>query len=123
MNNDITRDMNNCIKVQKKSACTNEKSCDVQNTESANASCNFNDIDMEKSLDCLLGKMQVNSRTGERKYSSIAQSVENFLNNPQDVEDYIDFCDKIIQRGHSLEKAISISDETFKILKNQDTYR
>ena len=50
------------------------------------------------------------------------ESTEYFVNNPQKVQAYVDFCDSIVERGQSLEYAIDTTDSVFNSLKSKDTY-
>ncbi len=52
----------------------------------------------------------------------IHNSVEKFLNDPNKVEYYNDFCDDLVLKGHSLESAIYNTDLVFEVLKDKKIY-
>ena len=52
----------------------------------------------------------------------VEKSTEFFLNHPDIVETYLDFCDSLVEQGETLEKAIEKSDKIFSILKDKNTY-
>lgn len=55
--------------------------------------------------------------------NTIEQSTQILKNDPCFVENYLAFCDDLINKGYNCDNAIKITDETFKILKNKDTYK
>lgn len=124
MNNDIPRDMKNTyVNVQKNAPAFSSCNSNIQNEEAAEERQMSYEFDMEKSMSYMLGKMQVDSKKSSQKSdSSISDSVEKILTNPDFVQSHVDFCDELIQRGYSLEDAIEKTDMFFDALKSADIY-
>ena len=72
-----------------------------------------------------LGTLGVAQVKMDNKHTSdsVKKSTEKFLQNPDGVEAYIDFCDKLIEKGHTLEEAINKTDYVFKALTQEETYK
>lgn len=127
MNNDIPRDMNSYINVPKKSNALLGGDSDVQNEEEKNLQNSRQaaiDVDMEKSMNCMLGKLQVNSKkSADKNGTSAKESVEYFIQNPEFAQSHVELCDELVKRGYSLEDAIKKTDMFFDALKNAGTYQ
>jgi len=53
----------------------------------------------------------------------VLKSVQEFTNNPEMVEAYIDFCDGLVQEGACLREAIDKTDRVFELLKDEELYK
>lgn len=76
------------------------------------------------SLGCLgaMGCAQVNM--GRNVPPSVRNSVEEFVNDPFNAEAQIEFCDGLMRdKGYDVWKAMKITDNVFRGLESEDTYR
>lgn len=64
----------------------------------------------------------LNNDAQESMIKRIEKSTEFFLNHQDIVEAYLDFCDGLVEKGETLEKAIEKSDKVFAILQDKNTY-
>lgn len=53
---------------------------------------------------------------------SVRIAMEKFLQNPELIQEHVEFCDALVACGYSLEEAIEKSDIVFSALKNQNMY-
>ena len=117
MSNDIPKDMNNYVNLPKGNNSKPNRQTETFDVKENDTKYVPSDIDMEKSMGCLLGKMQVKPISGFKSSDSIKKSSEEFMDNPADIQDKVDFCDELVQRGYSLEDAILKTDMFFDALK------
>ena len=54
---------------------------------------------------------------------SIVKSTQEFLNNPEMAESYIDFCDGLVQEGVCLREAVEKTDKVFELLRSEEIYK
>jgi len=75
---------------------------------------------MQNSLNALksIGQSQV-LMTSNPIGQGTKKSVDIFLQNPELVEAQVDFCDSLVEKGCSLEKAAYITSEVFKLLEKE----
>lgn len=126
MNNDIPRDMNSYINVPKKSNAPLGGDSDMQNEETnlQDSEQVAIDLDMGNSMNCVLGKLQVNPKKSADKNAAFTkESVEHFMQNPEFAQSHVELCDELVKRGYSLEDAIKKTDMFFDALKNAGTYQ
>ena len=117
MSNDIPKDMNNYVNLPKGNNSKPNRQTETFDVKENDTKYVPSDIDMEKSMWCLLGKMQVKPISGFKSSDSVKKSSEEFMDNPADIQDKVDFCDELVQRGYSLEDAILKTDMFFDALK------
>ena len=48
--------------------------------------------------------------------------MEKFLQNPELIQEHVEFCDSLVASGYCLEEAIEKSDMVFGALKNKNMY-
>ena len=118
MNNDISRDLTSYINPKKEHAIKRErhtqiKSDDIQSRESYETA--------QKYLGAL-GRTKVNMDKNAIN-TRVADSVDILKQDPEYVQNYIDFCDSLQDKGYSLEDSIIGTDLIFEKLKDEQTYR
>ncbi len=113
MNNDISRDLASYDKVKIPTGRIET----TKTNESAPAPELKADIE---AMNCLgaMGCAQVNMQK-----NSVKKSTEEFMNDPFLAETKMDFCDNLVKDGYDIFKAMEITDNVFKCLKEENTYR
>ena len=114
MSNDISRDLTSYDKVkiptgriELKKTTESMPMCELQTDSNA--------------MECLgaMGCAQVNMQKG-----SVKKSVEEFMDDPFLAQTKMNFCDSLVEdEGYDIFQAIEITDNFFKSLKDEDTYR
>ena len=118
MNNDISREFTNYISPKKEHAPkkinhAQVKDVDIQSRESYETA--------QKYLGAL-GRTKVNMDKGNMD-SRVCASVDILRQDPEYVQNYIDFCDSLQKSGYSLEDAVIGTDLIFEKLKDEQTYK
>lgn len=128
MSNDMTRELNNPINLSKNTNFSG-KTWNV-NTNTHHENQNYpeqnsnHDIDMEKSMNCMLGKAQINSQNPIEEISpQVQKSVEEFLSDSDFIEAHTNLTDELVKRGYCLEEAIIRADMIFESLKKGEIYQ
>ena len=116
MNNDINNNIN-FISAQKANSNAVQKMPTQQKEDNNNTKEN-----MQSSLNFLgtLGCAQVNMNNLRDK--GIRQALEKLKSDPIFVETHTQLCDKLVQEGYPLEKAILTSDKILETLADKNTY-
>ena len=116
MNNDINNNIN-FIGAQKANNNAVQKISPQQKQDNHNAEEN-----MQSSLNFLgtLGCAQVNMNNLRDK--RLGQALEKLKSDPIFVEAHTQLCDKLVQEGYPLEKAILTSDKILETLADKNTY-
>lgn len=115
MNNDIARDLNNCVNTPKRANAPLDNSSKVNTEEQMCVNSLSLDTNLDNSMNCTLGRAQVNSVN--KIQSGVQKSVEEFIESPEFVEYHTQICDELVKKGYNLEEAILKTDEIFKALK------
>ncbi len=119
MNNDISRDTNNYINTKINTKMKIERTFDKKATAESPVKDTYKNIDMEKTMEYVLGKMQADSSLNASKIlSSVKDSTVSFLQNAEFAQNWIDLCDEMIEKGYSLEEAIDKTDAIFETIKS-----
>lgn len=120
MNNDIS-DVNKFVKST--SQCKMQSAGEVYSLRMPDEMPSKPSEDMAKSLNFLgaMGHAQVNMNNSLTK--GVKASVDSFLDNPEYVEEHNEMCDKLVNEGLPLERAIDVTDKIFDTLKTDDTYK
>lgn len=102
---------------------TNKNAHKISTPVNLNREFSGNAESMQGSINFLgaMGCAQVNMSNLRNKGVKLA--TEQFLNNPDFVQSHVDFCDSLTQRGIPLEKAILMTDKTFDVLSDENTYQ
>lgn len=53
----------------------------------------------------------------------VDKSVQSFLNDPQNAQSHVEFCDELVKKGYDLREAIDTTDKVFKLLKEEELYK
>ena len=119
MNNDISRDI----------TCYNKMQSSTGKIEQTKIEDTASSIEIEhrtSAMDCLgaMGHAMVNMVQPSKQQKTVKNSVQEFCNDPFDVDVKNDFCDNLInKRGYTPWQAMNITDRVFEVLKEKETYR
>ena len=120
MNNNVAGNLNNCANLQNNAATNGiiKKQAAQKQASSKNFDC------IDDSMKCLnsIGMAQVNM-DNVRVSDSVKKSLEEYMQNPELIEAYIDFCDSLVKEGYCLKDAVDKTDGVFEILHNEETYK
>lgn len=53
----------------------------------------------------------------------VDKSVQSFLNDSQNAQSYVEFCDELVKKGYNLREAIDTTDKIFELLKEEELYK
>ena len=120
MNNDIARDLNKYIGAVPKQNLINPKIKSETPIIKEEIIVSKNPDTLKESMEMLglLGSVQV-KRDAQK---TLNQSVEEFIQDPFIVQEKVDFCDNLVQRGYHLEEADNKTRQVFSALQNSKTY-
>jgi len=121
MNNDISRDLHKHIISSNQHANNKSVSASVSKNQVGEAQAQNNYLNTQNFLS-MLGRTKVNmDKTSVN--NRVASYVEAFKNDSQYSQNYVEFCDGLLEKGYSLEDAIIGTDIIFKGLKQESTYK
>ena len=114
MNNDITRNVQNCMNAKMANPINPLARKDAkQNINTSVPNGNMQDsMTFLGSLGCAQVKMN----------NTLRHSIEEYMANKDFVESHVAFCDSLVEEGMELEKAIITTDFVFDALRSEDTY-
>lgn len=111
--NEISRDL-----TMNNGGCPKKPEAPFENKEAVEA-CSNSSCSMKDSLE-YIGK--INQAHFNTTNNPVRKSVEEFLNNPELIEDKISFQDFLISKGYSAQDAFEKAEMFYKALKNKETY-
>ena len=119
MNNDMVNNNKPHINTQN----INNATCAISSAMRQNAQQECDSESMDKSMEFLGTLGQTYIKRSENKTSqTIRNSIQMFLNDPLYVENYVGFCDDLVEKGYDLDDAIEKTDVVFEALKDKNIY-
>lgn len=112
MNNDMAKKLNNHIATRK----MNSANSNAIQKKSAQKSTMPNiglTADTFAQLNCV----------SENISENVIKSTQEFLNNPEIIESYVEICDEFVNKGSHLREAIDKTDRIFEMLHTEELYK